>query len=133
MTAPKDYPLLRNGGIDATVQFVTNALVGGVPYIDLPEEIDQSAPALAEWYATVSYINPRGQTFHGAPAYYGATIPIAAEAAVGAEAFVRFLLSEQSLNKLERAGFLRAEAAAAGDQDAIPPSLRSLIRQRPTL
>ena len=128
----KDYPLLRNGGIDATVQFVTNAVVGGVPYIDLPEEVDQSDPALAEWYATVSYTNPRGQTFRGAPAYYGVTIPIAAENAVGAEAFVRFLLSEQSLNKLERAGFLRAEVAAAGDQSAIPSALRSLIRERPT-
>ena len=50
----KDYPLLRNGSIDATVQFVTNALVGGVPYINLPEEVDQSHPALAHWYATVS-------------------------------------------------------------------------------
>lgn len=28
----KDYPLLRNGSIDATVQFVTNALVGGVTF-----------------------------------------------------------------------------------------------------
>jgi molybdate/tungstate transport system substrate-binding protein len=126
----KDYPLLRNGSIDATVQFVTNALVGGVPYIDLPEEVDQSDPALAEWYATVSYTNPRGQTFRGTPAYYGATIPIAAENAVGAEAFVRFLLSEPSLNKLERAGFLRAEITAAGDRNAIPSSLRSLVRER---
>src|SRR5215468_9834586 len=69
----KDYPLLRNGSIDATVQFVTNALVGGVPYINLPEEVDQSDPALADWYATVSYTNPRGQTFQGAPAFYGVT------------------------------------------------------------
>src|SRR5215468_11771070 len=50
----KDYPLLRNGTIDATVQFVTNALVGGVP----PEQVDQSDPALADWYSTVSYTNP---------------------------------------------------------------------------
>jgi molybdate/tungstate transport system substrate-binding protein len=63
----KDYPLLRNGSIDATVQFVTNASVGGVPYINLPEEVDQSGPALADWYATVRYTNPRGQTFQGAP------------------------------------------------------------------
>ncbi len=127
----KDYPLLRNGSIDATVQFVTNALVGGVPYIDLPEVVDQSDPARADWYATVSYTNPRGQTFQGAPASYGVTVPIAAENAVGAEAFLRFLLSEPSLNKLERAGFLRADLAAAGDQNAIPSSLRSLIRERP--
>src|SRR5713101_2787261 len=126
----KDYPLLRNGSIDATVQFVTNALVGGVPYIDLPEEVDQSDPALAEWYATVSYTNPRGQAFRGSPASYGVTIPAAAENAAGAEAFVRFLLSESSLNKLERAGFLRAEIVAAGDLGAIPSSLRSLVRER---
>jgi molybdate/tungstate transport system substrate-binding protein len=126
----KDYPLLRNGSIDATVQFVTNALVGGVPYINLPEEVDQSDPALAEWYASVSYTNPRGQTFQGAPAFYGVTIPTAAENAAGAEAFVRFLLSEWSLNKLERAGFLRGEIVAAGDLNAIPSSLRSLVRER---
>ena len=126
----KDYPLLRNGSIDATVQFVTNALVGGVPYIDLPEEVDQSDPARAEWYATVSYTNPRGQTFQGAPASYGVTILNAVENAAGAEAFVRFLLSESSLNKLERAGFLRAEIVAAGDRDAIPSSLRPLIKER---
>jgi molybdate/tungstate transport system substrate-binding protein len=126
----KDYPLLRNGSIDATVQFVTNALVGGVPYINLPEEVDQSDPALADWYATVSYTNPRGQTFQGAPAFYGVTILTAAENEGGAEAFVRFLLSESSLNKLERAGFLRAEIVAAGDTNAIPSSLRSLVGQR---
>ena len=126
----KDYPLLRNGSIDATVQFVTNALVGGVPYIDLPEEVDQSDPALAEWYATVSYTNPRGQAFRGSPPSYGVTIPTVAENAAGAEAFVRFLLSESSLNKLERAGFLRSEIVAAGDLNAIPSSLRSLVRER---
>ena len=126
----KDYPLLRNGSIDATVQFVTNALVGGVPYVNLPEEVDQSDPALADWYATVSYTNPRGQTFHSAPAFYGVTVLTAAENVAGAEAFVRFLLSESSLNKLERAGFLRAEIVAAGDLNAIPSSLRSLVRER---
>jgi len=126
----KDYPLLRNGSIDATVQFVTNALVGGVPYINLPEEIDQSDPALADWYATVSYTNPRGQTFQGAPAFYGVTILTAADNVAGAEAFVRFLPSELSLNKLERAGFLRAQIMAAGDLNAIPLSLRSLVRVR---
>lgn len=89
----KDYPLLRSGSIDATVQFITNAHVGGVPYIDLPEEVDQSDPSRAAWYATVNYTNPRGQTFHGAPASYGVTIPIAAANPDGGEAFVRFLLN----------------------------------------
>jgi hypothetical protein len=125
-----DWHGTRCCNIDATVQFVTNALVGGVPYINLPEEVDQSDPALADWYATVSYTNPRGQTFQGAPAFYGVTILTAAENVAGAEAFVRFLLSDPSLNKLERAGFLRAEIVAAGDVNAIPSSLRSLVRER---
>jgi molybdate/tungstate transport system substrate-binding protein len=105
-------------------------LVGGVPYIDLPEEVDQSDRALADWYTTVSYTNPRGQAFRGSAASYGVTIPTVAENAAGAEVFVRFLLSESSLNKLERAGFLRAEIVAAGDLNAIPTSLRSLVRER---
>src|SRR6266446_54973 len=126
----KDYPLLRNGSIDATVQFVTNALVGGVPYIDLPEEVDQSDPARADWYATVTYTNPRGQAFQGAAASYGVTIPAAVENAAGAEAFVRFLLSESSLNKLERAAFIGAYIVAPHDANALGQSLRSLVRER---
>jgi molybdate/tungstate transport system substrate-binding protein len=126
----KHYPLLRDGRIDASVQFITNALVGGVPYIDLPEEIDQSDASMAAWYATVSYTNPRGQTFHGTPASYGVTIPVAAANPAGAEAFVRFLLSDASLNKLERWGFLRSELVAVGDEEAVPPSLQSLIKGR---
>src|SRR5215831_18657935 len=66
----------------------------------------------------------------GCPAFYGVTILTAAENADGAEAFVRFLLSGSSLNKLERAGFLRAEIVAAGDLNAIPSSPRSLVRER---
>jgi molybdate/tungstate transport system substrate-binding protein len=122
------YPLLRDGRIDATLQFITNAIVGGVPYIDLPEEMDQSDPAMAAWYATVSYTNPRGQTFRGTPAFYGVTIPVAAANPAGAEAFVRFLLSEAGLSKLERAGFLRADVRVVGAEAAVPASLRSLIK-----
>jgi molybdate/tungstate transport system substrate-binding protein len=128
----KDYPLLRDGRIDASVQFITNALVGGVPYIDLPEEVDQSDASMAALYATVSYTNPRGQTFRGTPASYGVTIPVAAANPAGAEAFVRFLLSDASLNKLERWGFLRSELVAVGDDKAMSLSLQSLIKGRRT-
>jgi molybdate/tungstate transport system substrate-binding protein len=125
----RDYPLLRDGRIDATVQFITNAIVGGVPYIDLPEEIDQSDASMAAWYATVSYTNPGGQTFDGTPASYGVTIPVAAKNAEGAQAFVRFL-SDASFNKLERWGFLRSEPVVVGDDKAVPTSLLSLIGSR---
>jgi hypothetical protein len=38
----KDFQLIRNGSIDAFVTFITNPLVEGLPFLDLPEEIDQS-------------------------------------------------------------------------------------------
>jgi hypothetical protein len=73
---------------------------------------------------------PAGQTFHGTPASYGVTIPAAAKNPEGAEAFVRFLLSDASLNKLERWGFLRSELVVVGDETAVPASLQSLIKRR---
>ena len=46
--------------------------------------------------------------------------------AAGAGAFVRLLLSESSLNKLERAGFLCGEIVAAGRQRGMISTLHSL-------
>jgi molybdate/tungstate transport system substrate-binding protein len=61
----KDFPLIRDGSIDVFVTYITNPLVEGLPFLDLPEEIDQSNPSMQNWYATASYTNPRGQTFRG--------------------------------------------------------------------
>jgi molybdate/tungstate transport system substrate-binding protein len=67
----KEFPLIRDGHIDAFLTYITNALVEGFPFLDLPEEIDQSNPPMQKWYETASYTNPRGQTFRGA---YGSRI-----------------------------------------------------------
>ena len=40
----KDFPLIRDGSIDTFVTFITNPLVAGFPFLDLPEEVDQSNP-----------------------------------------------------------------------------------------
>jgi len=93
----KDFPLIRDGSIDAFVTYITNPLVEGLPFLDLPEEIDQSNPSMQNWYATANYTNPRGQTFRGAYAAYAITIPVAAANPSEAEAFVRLLLSEKGM------------------------------------
>ena len=125
----KDFPLIRDGSIDAFLTFVTNPLVEGLPFLDLPEEIDQSNPSMQDWYATASYTNPRGQTFRGAYAAYAVTIPVAALNPTAAEAFVRLLLSEKGMTIFERAGFYRfKELCIAGDESAVPPAIRSLIQ-----
>jgi len=125
------YPLMRAGQIDAFVTFITNATLNGLPYIDLPEEIDQSNPLMAKWYATASYTNPNGQTFHGTSAAYAVTIPVAVGNRQGAEAFVQFLLSETGFRMWERAGFHRfTNLCVSGDETAVPQSLRSIIKGR---
>jgi molybdate/tungstate transport system substrate-binding protein len=124
----KDFALIRDGHIDAFLTYITNALVEGFPFLDLPEEIDQSNPSMQKWYETASYTNPRGQTFRGAYAAYAVTIPVAAANPAAAEAFVRLLLSEKGMTMFERAGFQRFnELRVVGDHAAVPESLRPLI------
>jgi len=111
------------------VTYITNPLVEGLPFLDLPEEIDQSNPSMQDWYATASYTNPRGQTFRGTYAAYAVTIPVAAANPTAAEDFVRLLLSEKGMTTFERAGFYRfKELRIAGDESAAPLAIRSLIK-----
>jgi molybdate/tungstate transport system substrate-binding protein len=125
----KEFPLIRDGSIDVFVTYITNPLVEGLPFLDLPEEIDQSNPSMQDWYATASYTNPRGQTFRGTYAAYAVTILLAAANSTAAEAFVRLLLSEKGMKMFERAGFYRfKELRIAGDEAAAPQAIRSLIK-----
>jgi molybdate/tungstate transport system substrate-binding protein len=106
----KQFSLIRDGSIDVFVTYITNPLVEGLPFLDLPEEIDQSNPSMQDWYATASYTNPRGQTFRGTYAAYAVTIPAAAANPTAAEAFVRMLLSEKGMTTFERAGFIGSKS-----------------------
>ena len=125
----KEFPLIRGGSIDVFVTYITNPLVEGLPFLDLPEEIDQSNPSRQNWYATASYTNPRGEAFHGAYAAYAVTIPVAAANPSEAEAFVRLLLSERGMTMFERAGFYRfKELRVAGNESAVPEAILSLIK-----
>src|SRR6516225_142932 len=125
----KEFPLIRGGSIDVFVTYITNPLVEGLPFLDLPEEIDQSNPSMQNWYATARYTNPRGQTFRGTYAAYAVTIPVAAANPTAAEDFVRLLLSEKGMTLFERAGFYRVkELRVAGNESAVPPAILSLIK-----
>ena len=90
-----DYAsLVKTGAADAVVTYITHAIFHKLPYISLPDELDQSNPTMREIYATAHYTNPQGQTFHGTPAVYSVTIPQGAQNQEGAEAFLRYLFSE---------------------------------------
>jgi molybdate/tungstate transport system substrate-binding protein len=125
--AAGDYGAVRRGAVDASITYLTNAVSTGLPYVELPPEVDQSDPALASFYATVGYNNPRGQTFRGTPLVYGVTIPETAPHPEEAAAFVAYLLSEAGRSAMQRRGFLPAALLLAGDEAAMPASLRGLI------
>jgi len=118
---------LNAGKADAYITYLTAALQAKTPYIEPVDEINQSNPALANVYARVSYTNPQGLTFHGTPALYGVTIPVAANNQPGAAAFVRYLLSDAGRSALVSKGFLPAQALVGGDPSATPAGLRDLI------
>ncbi|MCX6022074.1 MAG: extracellular solute-binding protein [Chloroflexi bacterium] len=121
---------LKDGTVDALFTYVTGAIQGGLPYLVLPEEIDQSNFAMANVYAHASYTNPQGQTFRGTPAAYSATILTAAANPAGAEAFVRHVLSPAGRGALGQRGFLPAPVLLGGHAEALPPSLASFIQGR---
>lgn len=63
---------LELGGIDAAFVYRSMAADHGVPYVDLPPELNFSEPSLADTYASVSYATPSG-TVRGGPIRYAAT------------------------------------------------------------
>jgi len=118
---------LNNGKADAYITYLTSALQAKTPYILPVDEINQSNPALASFYAQVSYTNPQGLTFHGTPALYGVTVPVAANNVPGAVSFVRYLLSDAGRSALVINGFLPAQVLVGGDATAVPAELRDGI------
>jgi molybdate/tungstate transport system substrate-binding protein len=120
-------PNFQDGSVDAVMMYVTSAANYGLPYIQLPAEIDLSSLALADWYRTASYTNPHGQRFYGTPATYSITIPQAAANPEGAARFVSYLYSAAGCAALERHGFMPTKARLDGDPAAVPAELESLL------
>ncbi|HMN27706.1 MAG TPA: extracellular solute-binding protein [Caldilineaceae bacterium] len=120
-------PNLLDGSVDAMLLYVTSALEYGLPYIQLPDEIDLSNPAMTDRYRSAHYTNPHGQRFYGTPATYSVTIPVAAANPAGAVDFVAYLFSAAGRSALHRHGFAATGALLGGDVDAVPTPLRSLI------
>lgn len=109
------------------MMYVTSALGYGLPYIQLPDEIDLSNPTLAALYRMANYTNPRGQTFQGTPALYSITIPQSAMKLEGAIAFVAHLFSAQGYAALSQHGFTPTGALLGGELSAVPLALQALI------
>jgi molybdate/tungstate transport system substrate-binding protein len=65
----------ETGSIDAAIAYRNMAVERDYEYIDLPDQIDLSNPKHQQnWYSTVSYTLPSGQTIRGGLISYGSTI-----------------------------------------------------------
>ena len=94
----------ETGGIDAAIAYRNMAVEREYAYIDLPDRIDLSNPRYErEWYATVSYALPDGQTIRGGLISYGSTIRKMSDAAI------KVFAAHTTGNYLDETGFLLRE------------------------
>ncbi|MFB6256962.1 MAG: substrate-binding domain-containing protein [Haloplanus sp.] len=90
----------ETGSIDAAFAYRNMAIERGYDYVDLPDRIDLSDPAHADWYSSVSYTLPSGQKIRGGPISYGSTVRHRSGAALSVFA------AHTTGNYLADAGFL---------------------------
>jgi molybdate/tungstate transport system substrate-binding protein len=121
--------LLSTNRVDYAFVYKCHARDLNLPYTPLPPEVNLGQLALQPLYATVDAVVPnyRGsmETMTGSAIAYGLSIPVDAPNPQGAEAFLRFLLSEQGQAILRRSDFVPVVPARvpAWCRDAIPAGL----------
>jgi molybdate/tungstate transport system substrate-binding protein len=118
---------LESGQLDAAVFYRHEVVAHTLPFIELPDEVNQSSPRLAALYAERTYITDRGMTVKGVPILFTATIPSTARNTTGALAFVRFILSPPGRAVLERQGLRAAPILVGGDATKLPTELRTVV------
>lgn len=115
---------LESGDLDAAFLYSTESAQRNLPSIELPDAVNLGDIKLARKYATAS-VTVGGTTIVGTPIVYALTIPERAVNKSGAIAFVRFLLSKTTKQRLRRSGLRVFVASPRGDRRAIPDALRS--------
>lgn len=108
---PKEPHLLagiETGNRAAAIVYENMAVDHGLPYVELPEELDFSSPDLADHYAQATYTIEEGPTVEGTPIRYNLTIPSSAPHPGLARELVGFLLSNPGL--LEENGLVLGDA-----------------------
>jgi molybdate/tungstate transport system substrate-binding protein len=120
-------PLLKSGALDAALMYRTGALAGGLPFIELPENVNLSSEKHAADYAKASFTNNAGITFVGGVIAYSIA-PIEGSAhANEALKVLAYLLSPAGQKLCTSLGFLPIPVLVGGDRSAVPPSLERYV------
>jgi molybdate/tungstate transport system substrate-binding protein len=122
--------LVQAGELDYSWSYLSIAKAAGLPYVQLPPEVDLSDPKLAEWYAQARVWTPGPRRaagdsveFRGEPIVYALTIPTAASHPQTAQAFVRFIFSPEGQALLKDNGFVVLEKPLLGGPGRPPEGL----------
>jgi molybdate/tungstate transport system substrate-binding protein len=118
----------ENGEIDAMFLYLSAAADRGLPYLRLPDEINLSNPAMEADYAQVHFTTSTGQTFHGKPISFSATVLNNASNPQAALHFVEYLLSPAGQQHVQAAHFLPVPALVGGDAASVPSQIQPFIQ-----
>jgi len=124
--------LLESGDMDYAFEYRSVAVQHGLKFVELPDEINLSMVEHADFYsqATVDIAGSEPgttMTMTGSPIVYGVTIPKNAPSPDLAIEFVKFLLGPDGQAVMEGQGQPPIVPPVAGDKDALPRELKSLI------
>jgi molybdate/tungstate transport system substrate-binding protein len=118
----------EDGEIDAMFLYLSAAADRGLPYLRLPDEINLSNPAMEADYAQVHFTTNTGQTFHGKPISFSATVLNNASNPQAALQFVEYLLSPAGQQHVQAAHFLPGPALVGGDAASVPSRIQPFIQ-----
>jgi len=122
--------LLQAGELDYIYGYRSVAEQSKLPFVALPPEIDLSDVGKADLYSSVS-VQVAGskpgekKTIHGLPILFALTIPKGAMQPQLAEEFIRFLLSQQGQEILQRRYLTLISPPMASEIERVPTSLRA--------
>lgn len=132
---PKEIDLValaETGVIDYMFQYISVAIQHGLRYLELPDEISLSSPAMAGHYDEVSYMIPGDAPgvrteVRGDYISYSGTVPDRAPQKELALRFFEFMLSDEGRQTLRDCGQEPLVPAMADDEAAVPLSLRRYL------
>jgi molybdate/tungstate transport system substrate-binding protein len=88
---------VRSGTRAAAIAYGNMAVDHGLPFYELPEDINFSDPDRADEYARATYTTEDGTTFEGSPVLYNATVLKDADRRDAGYDFIRYLLQNRGI------------------------------------
>jgi molybdate/tungstate transport system substrate-binding protein len=125
---PELLARLEAGQLDAAIFYRHEVLAHQMPFIELPDELNQGNPRLAALYAKQTYRAPKGTVLMCTPILFTVTIPSTARNVPGAIEFIRFLLGDEGKKILSKSGFRSVTPLYGGDAARIPAGIGPLIQ-----